>query len=104
LGFIDTRSARRFSAEKLQKINLFETPQMFCDVYCLEPGQAQKPHRHEGSTKFYFVLEGEGEFSVAGQSRRLRPGEMAAAGPGEEHGVLNDSSGRLVLLVASTKS
>jgi hypothetical protein len=37
---------RRFDATKMQKINLFETPRFFCDIYCLEPGQTQKPHRH----------------------------------------------------------
>ena len=37
---------RRFAADKMQKVNMFETPQMFCDVYCLEPGQAQKAHAH----------------------------------------------------------
>jgi hypothetical protein len=42
---------RRFSPEKLQKLNLFETERFFCDVYCLEPGQEQKAHAHPGSDK-----------------------------------------------------
>jgi len=37
---------RRFDAAKMQKLNLFETPRFFCDVYCLLPGQGQKPHAH----------------------------------------------------------
>ena len=56
MSFIDTSAQHRFSNEKLQKVNLFETAQMFCDVYCLEPGQEQKPHEHAGATKFYYVL------------------------------------------------
>ena len=36
------RSERRFSTEKMQKVNLFETERMFADIYCLEPGQEQK--------------------------------------------------------------
>ena len=28
----------RFSAEKLAKNNVFDSPNMFCDVYCLESG------------------------------------------------------------------
>jgi quercetin dioxygenase-like cupin family protein len=100
MSFLDTRALRRFAADKLQKLNLLETPQMFADVYCLEPGQAQKPHGHAGATKFYFVLEGEGKFRVGAQARTLGPGEMAWAAAGEAHGVENTSAARLVLLVA----
>ena len=60
MGIIDSTRQRRFSAEKMQKLNLFETDQMFCDVYCLRPGQAQHVHTHAGATKFYYVIEGEG--------------------------------------------
>ena len=38
MGITDSTRQRRFSAEKMQKLNLFETDQMFCDVYCLGPG------------------------------------------------------------------
>ena len=100
MAFIDTTAVRRFAAEKLQKLNLFETADMFCDVYCLEPGQAQKPHGHAGATKFYFVLEGRARFLTGSERRALGPGGLAWAAPGEEHGVENDSEGRVVLLVA----
>ncbi|MFL5300522.1 MAG: cupin domain-containing protein [Anaeromyxobacteraceae bacterium] len=68
---------RRFDAGKMQKLNLFETPRFFCDVYCLEPGQAQKPHRHEGADKVYAVL----------------------APAGLDHGVENAGPARAALLV-----
>ncbi|MFT5475087.1 MAG: hypothetical protein ACI8Y8_000416, partial [Planctomycetota bacterium] len=41
MGFLNSAGSRRFRPEKMQKVNLFETDQMFCDIYCLEPGQAQ---------------------------------------------------------------
>ncbi|MBI3962784.1 MAG: cupin domain-containing protein, partial [Deinococcus sp.] len=28
---------QRFSAEKMQKVNLFDTERMFTDLYCFEP-------------------------------------------------------------------
>ena len=99
MGFQDTSRQRRFSPETLQKINLFETADMFCDVYCLEPGQAQKPHVHARATKFYYVIEGSGAFRVGDETRTLKPGELAWSPPGAVHGVTNTSSGRLVLLV-----
>ena len=100
MSFIETRQRWGFSPEKLRKHNLFASPQMFCDIYCLEPGQAQKAHAPEGASKFYFVLEGEGHFSVGGESRTLGPGGLAYALSGEPHGVENRSGARLVLLVS----
>lgn len=100
MGIIDSARQRRFSPEKMQKLNLFETDQMFCDVYCLGPGQAQHVHTHAGATKFYYVIEGDGRFTVGDRSEILGPGAVAWSEPGEPHGVANESDGTLVLLVA----
>lgn len=100
MSFADTRAVERFAPDKMQKINLFETPQMFCDVYCLEPGQSQKPHAHAGATKFYFVIAGRARFTLGAQTRELGAGALAWAAPGELHGVENVSGERVTLLVA----
>jgi len=65
---------RAFDASKMQKVNLLETPRFFCDVYCLEPGQAQKPHRHEDADKVYVTLEGEVLVRVGDESASLPAG------------------------------
>jgi quercetin dioxygenase-like cupin family protein len=90
---------KRFSAEKMQKVNLFETPRMFCDIYCLEPGQSQKLHAHTGADKVYFVLEGEGEFLVGPETRSLGPGHAVLAPADIDHGVRNVSAAQLTVLV-----
>ncbi len=100
MGFLDTSTFRRFAADKMQKVNLFETSQMFCDVYCLEPGQAQKVHTHAGATKFYYVIEGEGTVTIGDATRTLGPGDIAWSAPDEPHGVENRADVRLVLLVS----
>jgi len=100
MGFQDTNAFRRFTADKMQKMNLFETPQMFCDVYCLEPGQAQKVHAHVGATKFYYVIEGEGAFTIGDETRTLGPGGLAWSAPDEPHGVENRGNAQLVVLVS----
>jgi mannose-6-phosphate isomerase-like protein (cupin superfamily) len=99
---MDTRTildARRFAPEKMQKVNLFATADLFLDVYCFEPGQSQKVHVHEKSTKYYLVLEGHALFEVAGEHEELGPGQAVLARPGEPHGVENRTDHRLVLLV-----
>jgi quercetin dioxygenase-like cupin family protein len=95
----NVKSAQRFSAEKLQKINLFETANLFTDIYCLEPGQEQKIHAHQGADKIYFVLEGTGRFHVGGEEEDLGTGQLVFAPADVEHGVRNASDERVVLLV-----
>jgi mannose-6-phosphate isomerase-like protein (cupin superfamily) len=95
----DVKAERRFSGEKMQKVNLFETDRMFADVYCLEPGQEQKVHAHAGADKVYMVLEGIGRFQIGGEERDLGADRIVLAPAGVEHGVRNASSQRVVLLV-----
>jgi quercetin dioxygenase-like cupin family protein len=98
-NFSDVLSLARFSPEKLQKINLFETPNFFCDIYCLEPGQEQKPHTHADADKIYFVLEGAVTIRVGAEERVVGKNQICLATAGEQHGVKNASNDRVVLLV-----
>jgi len=90
---------RRFDPARMQKVNLFETPRFFCDVYCLDPGQAQKPHRHDTADKVYAVLEGEVLVRVGEDSAMLPPGAAALAPAGIDHGIENPGKARAAVLV-----
>jgi quercetin dioxygenase-like cupin family protein len=89
----------RFSAEKFQKINLFDSDRMFCDIYCFESGQEQALHSHADNDKIYHVIEGQGTFTVGTESRELDAGWTVLCPPGEDHGVVNTGTQRLVVLV-----
>ena len=96
---VSLKEMKIFSQEKLKKNVLFQTERLMCDLYCLEPGQSQKPHLHQDSDKIYIILEGEGKFTIGGEEAKLA-GQMAVLAPaGMNHGVQNDGPGRLVLLV-----
>ncbi len=97
--FHDTRSAAKFAPQKMNKVNLFESPRMFCDVYCLEPGQRQSDHAHDDSDKIYHGLTGTCRVRIGDQTRPLEPGQVAVAPAGVVHGVHNDSAERATLLV-----
>lgn len=99
MKIIKVRGAVEFKAEKLNKVSLFDTDRFFCDVYCLQPGQSQKTHAHEGSDKIYYVLEGEGRFTVGAEEKVLRADDITIAPAGEVHGVVNHSQDKLVVLV-----
>lgn len=101
-NFKKLSDAVSFSADKMKKNGIFETEHFFCDTYCFEPGQEQKPHTHAHEDKVYYVLEGRGSFTVGGEERMLAAGEIALAPAGQSHGVANRSQGRLVTLVFVT--
>jgi quercetin dioxygenase-like cupin family protein len=88
-----------FKEGKMSKVNLFETERFFCDIYCLLPGQSQRPHSHAKSDKVYVVLRGQVEASVGGESRPLGEGEAVLAPAGEPHGIENRSGAEAVCLV-----
>jgi mannose-6-phosphate isomerase-like protein (cupin superfamily) len=92
-------AAVAFSAQKMKKLNLFESPRMFCDVYGLEPGQEQPEHAHEGSDKVYLVLSGTPTVRIGTESRQLAAGRLAVAPSGVRHAVQNTGPERAVLLV-----
>jgi mannose-6-phosphate isomerase-like protein (cupin superfamily) len=96
------RESRRFAADKMVKASLFATERLYYDVYCLEPGQAQKVHSHAASDKVYLLLEGRVTVVVGTDERALLPDEAALAPAGQPHGVRNDSGERAVLLVVTT--
>ena len=92
----------KFDAGKMAKIALATTTRAQLDLYCVAPGQSQKPHTHGDQDKIYYVLEGAGRFSLAGKDLRLSPGEALVAPAGVEHGVLNDGTVPLLVLVVVT--
>jgi quercetin dioxygenase-like cupin family protein len=92
----------RFSDEKMQKVQLFDSAKYFCDLYCLKSGQDQRIHSHAESDKIYFVLQGKGRFHIAGEEKELSSGEAVVAKPGQDHGVRNSAAEDLVLLVFMT--
>ena len=89
----------KFQPEKLAKIALAGTPRMQLDLYCVAPGQAQKPHTHDAQDKVYYVVRGAGRFSLAGKEEAVSEGEALVAPAGVEHGLVNDGPNPLVVLV-----
>src|SRR5260370_37575712 len=94
--------ARRYGPDKLVKINLYQTERLLYDVYCLEPGQAQRVHTHSSSDKIYLVLEGQAKVTVGDEERPLGPNEAALAPAGGAHGGSNPGPARVALMAGTT--
>ena len=85
--------------EKFYKTTLWRGDQVMVGLNCLEPGQSQSVHAHEGADKFYLVLQGRGSFTVGDEQSDAIAGMLIVAPSGISHGVTNNSTERLSLLV-----
>ena len=94
----NTAAATKFSDEKYQKVNLYESHRLFCDVYCLLPGQSQRMHVHNDEDKIYHALTGTCDVQIGNDTHPLPPGHTAIAPAGVEHAIMNNSNGPATVL------
>jgi quercetin dioxygenase-like cupin family protein len=99
---ITIRDHARFQPDKMAKVALGATDRALLDLYCVAPGQAQRPHTHGDQDKIYVVLEGRARISVGAAEDTLGPGEAVIAPAGVEHGLVNDGAAPVLILVVVT--
>lgn len=87
------------SPGKFYKATLFHSEHLMLGLNCLEPGQMQPVHDHGDQDKFYAVLEGVGVFTVGNDEQTAGPGVVVWVPAGLPHGVRNEGTERLVLLM-----
>ncbi len=98
--FLDWRDFEGVQAEKFFKTTLWQGNHVMIGLNCLERGQVQPVHAHAGSDKFYFVLSGQGQFTVGDEQQTAGTGSLVIAPAGVPHGVANHADDRLSILVA----
>ena len=101
-NFTDYRTHTGSNPDKFFKSTLFQSQRLLLGLNCLDPGQSQSVHTHADQDKFYFVVEGEGEFVVGQETRKCGPGLTIWVPAGVEHGVTNTRTQQLVMLVGIT--
>ncbi len=95
-----TLARKRAFGDAMKKVPLFDSERLLFDLYCLQPGQSQRVHSHQDADKVYVVLEGEALFELDDEQELLPEGTAVIARAGAAHGVRNDSTSSVVLLVA----
>jgi quercetin dioxygenase-like cupin family protein len=65
--------------------NLVITPEIRSRIMRFEPGQVSHGHTHDIGHEMFLVVDGQAEFTIAGQSAVLGPGQMCVARAGEWH-------------------
>jgi quercetin dioxygenase-like cupin family protein len=99
---IDYREHVGSNPERMYKSTLFESQRLLLGLNCLEPGQSDRAHTHAEQDKFYFVLEGSGEFALGEKTLTASAGQTIIAPAGVTHGVTNTGASRLVILMGLT--
>ena len=87
-----------YAQDKMGKTTIFESPQLLVGLNAFEPGQQHALHAHAGQDKLYYVLEGEGQFLLDGQTLPMSAGELLIAPDGVPHGIRNSGASRLLVL------
>lgn len=77
----------------------FESPQHFVDYVELPPGVSIGTHAHGDDEEIYFIVEGRGEMVQNGERFRVETGDLILNRAGWSHGLLNDGSEPLRVLV-----
>ena len=98
-NFIDWREHAGSQPEKFFKTTLWQSAALTLGLNCLEPGQIQMVHAHDDADKVYYVVEGEGSFTIGVEQRTAKQGMLIVAPAGTPHGVSNNTNQRLSLLV-----
>ena len=93
--------ARRagFVPDKMGKADLLRGDHLFSGLNAFEPGQEHEPHAHCERDKLYFVLEGQGDVTIAEATTRIGPGDLALARADVVHSLRNPGPERLVVMM-----
>jgi quercetin dioxygenase-like cupin family protein len=88
-----------FDERRMAKYRVFETDRTLTDLYCLDPGQEQLLHVHEGSDKVLLVLAGRVLVRVDDDTAEAGQYEAVLAPAGTKHAIKNLGPDPAVLLV-----
>lgn len=84
--------------DKPHKHTFFAGERLLVGLNTLQTGRRQALHDHADQDKFYFVLAGQGEFTVGAETQTCGPGDLILAPAGIPHGVENHADPALTFL------
>lgn len=99
-NFLNWRDFEGINPEKFFKATMWQGEHVMIGLNCLEPGQVQSVHAHSNADKLYFVLAGQGSFTVGDEEKTVESGALVIAPAGIPHGVANNGAERFSVLVA----
>ena len=71
----------------------------FIDRQVIPPNSTVGYHKHGNNEEIYIILEGTGTMTIANQQVKIKKGDMIKNPPYGEHGLVNDSTENIDLLI-----
>jgi mannose-6-phosphate isomerase-like protein (cupin superfamily) len=84
--------------------SVFQTNWSYMDHLLLPPGSSEGVHRHPGIEEVYFVLNGDGQAQVNGETAGIHKGDAVPVLLNEAHSFQNDSSRDLEFMIIGIAS
>jgi quercetin dioxygenase-like cupin family protein len=82
--------------------NLFITPEIRSRVMRFQPGEVSHGHTHDLGHEMFVVLAGQAEFTIAGESGLVGPGQICVARAGQWHEIRTVGDGPMTLYLSVT--
>jgi mannose-6-phosphate isomerase-like protein (cupin superfamily) len=79
--------------------SVFMSNWSYVDHLLLSPGSSEGVHRHPGLEEIYYVLHGEGQAQVNGETAAIHPGDAVPVLLNEAHAFKNDSGQDLEFMI-----
>ena len=98
---IDLKKQIKFSADRVSREMLKDTPEMRIALMCLGPGQKLEPHKAPLRLLMY-VVEGKGTFTVGEEKIVADAKTCIPCDPSVPHGFAADQGEKLVVMAVVT--
>ena len=68
------------------------------NAYFLQPRQLLKLHKHPDSDELFYIIEGEGQFTVGNNQTMVKSGAVVYGPANVPHGLVNSGNGNIVMV------
>jgi len=98
LKTVNINDIREFDPKNILKKVPFDADKMVFNTYFLEPAELLRLHKHPDSDEYFYLAEGEGQFTVGNDQVMIKSGAAVYGPAGVAHGFVNSGGGKAVLI------
>lgn len=93
---LDINQLKKFDDTKRHMETIWSDKHAKINLICMKPGQEITTHTHHDN-HLWIVMEGQGEFTIAGEKQVIGNGKIVVVQPLIDHAIRNASNENLVI-------